>query len=80
MVEQSDAIYFPLVVTATGIFASFICQFFAYIKGGNVEFKLKVQLWVSTLLLSAMLVPCIWMLPEDMEISFAGEVKHTSPW
>jgi len=83
MCAKADAIYFPLVVTATGILASFICQFFAYIKGGNVEFKLKVQLWVSTLLLSAMLIPTIWMLPsgdEGLNITFAGVPKATTQW
>ena len=80
MVETADAIYFPLVVTATGILASFLCQFFAYIKGGNVEFKLKVQLWVSTILLSLLLIPTTYMLPADLELSFANQEYHTTPW
>jgi Na+/H+-translocating membrane pyrophosphatase len=37
MTETPEAIYFPLVVTAIGIGASFICQFFAYIRTENVE-------------------------------------------
>lgn len=80
MVTTPDAIYFPLVVTATGILASFICQFFAYIKGGNVEFKLKIQLWVSTILLSLLLIPTVYMLPENLDLEFAGVAYDTTPW
>jgi len=81
MVNTPDAIYFPLVVTATGILASFITQFFAMIKGGNVEFKLKVQLWVSTILLSLLLIPTVYMLPQDgLELEFAGTEYNTTPY
>jgi K(+)-stimulated pyrophosphate-energized sodium pump len=83
MLKKPDAIFFPLVVTAIGIAASFLCQFLAYIKGGNVEFKLKVQLWASTILLSAMLIPAIYMLPDGedgLDIYFAGVPKHTTQW
>jgi len=59
IVNHADAIYFPLVVTSAGIVASFLCQFLAHVKSGNTEFKLKVQLWVSTILMSVMLIPCI---------------------
>jgi H(+)-translocating pyrophosphatase len=80
MLTKPDAIFFPLVVTATGIFASFLCQFLAYIKGGNVEFKLKVQLWASTILLSLMLIPTIYMLPDTLDLEFAGKAYATTPW
>jgi len=80
MVEHADAIYFPIVVTSIGIFASFLCQFAAYFKGGNVEFKLKVQLWLSTILLSVMIIPAIYMLPENLNLDFANQTYETSPW
>lgn len=80
MVNTPDAIYFPLLVTATGIIASLFTQFAAYRRGGNVEFKLKVQLWLSTILLSAMLIPCTYVLPESLKITFAGEEYATTPW
>lgn len=81
MIETPDAIAFPLVVTAIGILASFICQFFAYIRGGNVEFKLKVQLWVSTLLLSAMIIPALYLLPDEgAGIEFAGQTYQCTRW
>ena len=81
MRETPEAIYFPLVVTAIGIAASFICQFFAYIKTDQVETTLKVQLWVSTILMSVMIIPSIYMLPaEGAGIMFAGEIYNASRW
>ena len=80
MVTTPDAIYFPLVVTAIGIIASFFCQWFAYIKTEKVELQLKIQLWVSTILMSAMIIPAIYMLPEDLGIVFAGKMYNTSRW
>ena len=80
MVNTPEAIYFPLVVTAIGIVASFICQWFAYIKTDKVELQLKIQLWVSTILMSAMIIPAIYMLPEDLGITFAGKEYHTTRW
>ena len=78
IIQTADAIYFPLIVTAVGIIASFICQFFAYIRidklfAGTVETTLKIQLWVSTLLMSALIIPAIYVLPEEMNLPFAGE-------
>ena len=80
MVETPDAIYFPLLVTSVGIIASFICQFFAYIKTDKVEFQLKVQLWVSTLLMTALIIPTIFVLPENLNIEFAGKAYATTQW
>merc|ERR1712110_1326686 len=56
MLTTPEAIYFPLLVTSVGILASLICQFFAYIETSNVETQLKIQLWVSTLLMSAAII------------------------
>jgi len=81
MRDTPDAIYFPLVVTAIGVIASFICQFFAYIKVENVETTLKIQLWVSTILMSALIIPAIYLLPEQgVGIMFAGETYNASNW
>ena len=81
MIEKPEAIYFPLVVTAIGIVASFICQFFAYIKIQNIETILKIQLGVSTVLMSVMIIPAIYMLPIDgAQITFAGQVYAAGRW
>ncbi len=80
MVTTPDAVYFPLVVTAIGIGASFLCQWFAYIKRDSIETQLKIQLWVSTILMSAMIIPAIYMLPEDLGIVFAGKPYPCGRW
>lgn len=80
MLKTPDAIYFPLVVTALGIIASLICQAFAYIDKGSTEFKLKVQLWVSTILMSGMTIPAIFLLPAEAELQFASETYKLTPW
>ena len=80
MVTTPDAIYFPLVVTSAGVLASFFCQFLAFIKYGNVEFKLKVQLWASTIFLSALLIPTVYMLPDNLDLNFAGVSYDTTKW
>jgi H(+)-translocating pyrophosphatase len=80
MMGTPEAVYFPLTVTAIGIVASFICQFFAYIRTEKVESTLKVQLWVSTLLMSGMIIPAIYVLPDELDIKFAGKTYHTTPW
>lgn len=80
MIETPEAIYFPLVVTSAGILASFICQFFAFIQGGTVETKLKIQLGLSTVLMSGLLIPTLQMLPEKLDISFAGKNYPCTQW
>jgi len=75
-----DAAYFPMIVTAVGIVASFITTFFAYINYGSVEFKLKMQLIISTILMSAMLVGAITVLPENFDFDFAGKTYEPTPW
>jgi len=80
MVETPDAIYFPLLVTSVGIIASFFCQFFAYIRTDKVEQQLKIQLWVSTILMSIMIIPTIYVLPQDLALNFAGHTYNTTQW
>jgi H(+)-translocating pyrophosphatase len=67
-----DAVYFPMIVTAVGIGASFLTTFFAYIEAGSVETKLKLQLIISTVLMSALLIPTLSVLPESFTIVFAN--------
>jgi len=80
IINSPEAIYFPLVVTSVGIVASFICQFFAFIQGGTVETKLKIQLGLSTVLMSGLLIPTLQMLPDSLDIDFAGKPYPTTPW
>jgi Na+/H+-translocating membrane pyrophosphatase len=63
LLTTPDAIYFPLVVTAVGIGASFISVQFVHIKM-SVEAKLRTQLIVSSILMSLAVIPTLWVLPE----------------
>ena len=63
----TDAIFFPLMVTAAGIIASFFTTFIATNIGkvtmGNVERTVKIQLVVSTVLMTAVVIPVLFVLP-----------------
>merc|ERR1712087_150939 len=78
IIETPEAIYFPLIVTAAGILASFISQFFAFIPG-DPKSKLTWQLIISTVLMTGAVYPCTWILPPNLEIQFAGETEDTTP-
>jgi len=58
---------------------------FGYINYGTVEFKLKMQLIISTILMSLLLVPTtLKFIPdggdEGLLLSFAGIDYKTSQW
>jgi len=73
LISTAGAVYFPLMVTAVGIGASFITVQFANMNA-SVESKLRTQLIVSTILMTIVCVPLLWLLPAQLDISFAGEV------
>ncbi|PKA18224.1 sodium-translocating pyrophosphatase [Leptospira haakeii] len=53
---NTDALLYPLLISAFGIPASLLTSFIASVKeGGNVEKVLKIQLWVSTLIVGAIM-------------------------
>jgi len=78
IISTPEAIYFPLIVTSAGIVASFITQFFAFVEG-DPKAKLTWQLIISTVLMTASVWPCTWVLPDDLGITFAGETTSTTP-
>jgi inorganic pyrophosphatase len=80
MVAVNDAIYFPLVITATGVIVSFITQWFAKMKL-EVDAKLFYQLVISTVLMSIMIIPATYMLPNyNMDFSFGGNTYTGTQW
>ena len=82
LITTPDAIYFPLMIVVSGIIASWLSQFFAWIPM-SVEAKLRTQLIVSTVFESALIVPCIYMLPtEGLKIEFnpAQGIYPAMPW
>lgn len=69
LVQHTDAIYFPLLITAVGVIASFLTTFLATNLGRvtkeNVERTVKIQLIASTILMALMTIPIIYVLPEE---------------
>ena len=70
LIQNGASMYFPMLITATGIIVCFITQFVATnvqkATYNNVESVLKWQLIISTILMTAALVPvCIYVLPES---------------
>jgi H+-translocating diphosphatase len=75
ILETTDAAYFPLLVTAIGIIASFFSVLFANfgtVTTENVENKLKWQLLISTTLMTVLLIPFIYMMPDMVHFKFSG--------
>ena len=63
LISTNDAIYFPIVVVCAGIVASFLTQWLIYLPKIGVELKLRIQLIISTCMVTLLIVPCIYMLP-----------------
>ena len=77
ILESPDAIYFPIMVASMGIFASWVSVMFirvGEVTGDNVEQKLKIQLILSTVLMTLFLVPVLALMPVSSTIEFAGVV------
>ena len=75
ILETPDAVYFPIMVSSVGILASFISVLFARIgevTSENVESKLKMQLALSTIFMTGLLVPLVFIMPAETLIEFAG--------
>jgi|TARA_B110000305_G_C19340596_1_gene588920 Na+/H+-translocating membrane pyrophosphatase len=67
LIETVDALYFPLIVTSVGIFASFfsvLCAHLFTVTTDSVQGVLKWQLGISTIFMSLALVPAMYVLPE----------------
>jgi inorganic pyrophosphatase len=84
LVTNTDAMYFPLMVTAAGILASFFTTFvatnFTRVTKDTVERTVKIQLILSTILMTAVTVPIIFVLPATFHISVFGQIVETSRW
>ena len=83
LIDTVDAVFFPQMVTAVGIFASLVSVFFAImgtVTEKNVESKLKLQLLISTIVMSLLLLPVVKLLPETADLEFAGKTYHITRW
>lgn len=71
LITTPEALYFPLVVTTVGIIASFlsvICVHLFTVTVHTVQTVLKMQLLISTIFMTGLLVPFVlWVLPSEFE-------------
>jgi len=79
-----DAAYFPLVITGIGICVSFVTIWFGHMdflgESYTVDKRLFWQVIISTLLMTAAIIPAIYMLPDVMVFNFGREVYTATPW
>jgi H+-translocating diphosphatase len=86
LVVKADAIYFPLMVTAVGIIASFFTTFlatnFGRVTMDNVEKTVKIQLIASTILMTIVTIPIVLLLPDQIHFFnvFGQQVIICTPW
>jgi len=84
LIFHPDAIYFPLMITAAGIIVSFLTTFlatnFTRVTKDNVERTVKYQLILSTILMTAAVIPLIFVLPNTFEINVFGNPIICTQW
>lgn len=71
LIRTSDALYFPLIITSVGIIASAISVLFArmfVITVYTVQSVLKAQLLISTVIMTVLLVPTMFILPDSFTL------------
>ena len=86
LITTPDALFFPLIITSVGIIASFISVLFAnmfVVTVHSVQSVLKAQLLISTVLMTFLLVPAMFTLPDtftfkrDSKNSDKGDISST---
>jgi len=84
ILETPDAAYFPLVVTGVGILVSFVTIWFGHMdflgESYTVDKRLFWQVIISTILMTAAIIPAIYMLPETMTFNFGNNQYIATPW
>lgn len=70
LLKHNDAVYFPLVIPAVGIIASFLTVQFAPIAFERLQDRFRYQLFLVTLIQSGLCVPILWILPEELNMQF----------
>ena len=76
--ENTNALLYPVLISAFGIPASFITTFFARVKSGDsVEKVLKYQLWISTFLVATIMY---FVTDHFMVDSFVINGQNITKW
>jgi inorganic pyrophosphatase len=76
LVTTVDCLYFPLIITSVGILASFFSVLMAHfftVTVDTVQSVLKWQLGISTILMTAALVPAAYILPATFRFDVASD-------
>jgi Na+/H+-translocating membrane pyrophosphatase len=71
LIDTTDALYFPLMITGAGIIASFVSVLFVHawkVTVENVQSVLKWQIGLSTVLMTLFTIPVIYILPEQFSL------------
>jgi H(+)-translocating pyrophosphatase len=73
LLATPDAMYFPLMITAVGIICSFFTTFvatnFTKVTEHNIELTVKLQLVISTILMTGAVIPLTHYLPATFTIN-----------
>jgi inorganic pyrophosphatase len=82
LVKTPDALYFPLMITASGIAASFVSVLFVHlwtVNVENVQSVLKTQIGMSTVFMTVAVIPSLYVLPESFtfDTSAPGDTSAT---
>jgi len=80
LLSTEGAVYFPMMVTSVGIGASIITVLLVNVGGMKTEPKLRTQLILSTVLMSICIVPLLWTIPEQLNMSFANQTYPAKRW
>jgi len=78
LINTTDALYFPLMITASGIVASFISVIFVHttkVTVENVKTILTLQLLYSTVFMTIATIPIIFVLPDEFTIPKANPMN-----
>jgi H(+)-translocating pyrophosphatase len=78
LILTTDALYFPLMITAAGLVASFFSVLLVHVftvTEENVQTVLKSQLAISTTFMTVALIPLVYVLPETF--SFHTGFEYT---
>lgn len=68
---NSDSLFFPLAVTASGVIASFISVLFIYASKttiANVQRNLITQIALSTIIMTFTVIPAMYLLPNSFQL------------
>ena len=85
LIQTTDALFFPLAVTASGVIGSFISVWFIHLETTEVRTVQRIlitQIGLSTLFMTFTVIPAMYLIPE--EFSFTGGAQQgtlvTSRW